>query len=616
MMGAAEIAQGLPKAQKKGAYWMACCPAHEDRNPSLSISEVDGKTLFKCHAGCSQEKVIDALRAKGLWSEGRIEPERLHKKKEDSPVRYLDCTYDYHDESGALLYQTLRYVPKGPFPPRRPNGHGWVEGVKGVRRVPYRLPEILAADRVVLCEGEKDVDALMKMGVPATTKPGFIGSSCPEGFADHFRGKQVFIVPDADIAGRDKGKKSAEQLFGVAASVHYCSEVTAKLGAGADVYDWLHSAQGPKSAEAVWAKLDTFKAETAPEVIDETNLLTLRRADTLQAKLANDDIIEDLLIAGQMSVVYGPSNTGKSFVVTDLALHMALGMRWQERAVERGAVIYVAAEGSYGITNRVVAFRQDRQISGPLPFFIHDRAINLFDDGEIVQRVIDTIRVTERNDQQVQLLVIDTLSRVMAGGDENTVMDMQQVVDACDQIRNETGVHVMLVHHTGKDTSRGARGSSALRASTDTEIEIDQDDDTNVITAKVTKQRDLEVAGQMACALRVVELGKNPRGKTVTSCVVEPREVSRTAKRPKSPRSANAKICFEALTNAMPELGTARRINDQTVKSCLIEEWYAQVRPVLTMDARHKRQAFDRSVNSLSANRFIGVNNEVVWIEK
>ena len=118
----------------------------------------------------------------------------------------------------------------------------------------------------------------------------------------------------------------------------------------------------------------------------------------------------------------------------------------------------------------------------------------------------------------------------------------------------------------------------------------------------------------MACALRVVELGQNPRGKMVTSCVVERREGGTRRKRPKTPRTANAKICWEALTNAMPNFGTRRKVNDQTVTSCLKEEWYAQVRPVLTMDARHKRQAFDRAVNSLSANRFIGVHNEVVWI--
>ncbi len=611
MTSASEIAKALHGKRNAGG-WMVKCPAHNDKNPSLSVSDGgEGKTLFHCFAGCSQDAVIDGLRAKGLWAMNGSTNGAAYVAPTHPPI--IVKKYDYRDEDGQLLSQVLRYCPKD-FRPRVPVDGGWRQGsgcLDGVRHVPYRLPEIMNEDTVVFVEGEKDANALADLGIAATTKAG-TAAGWPEGWGQYFQGKDVYVIPDNDAAGKKKAKTVVEALYGVASAVRYCN-LTKDLPDKGDVSDWLE-AEGVTSAKDVWDHLVRFAPATGPELIDDSNILKLRRADTLQAKLANDDIIEDLLIAGQMSVVYGPSNTGKSFVVTDLALHMALGMRWQSRAVERGAVIYVAAEGSYGITNRVVAFRKDRQISGPLPFFIHDRAINLFDDDEIVQRVIDTIRVTERTEGPVQLLVVDTLSRVMAGGDENTVKDMQQVVDACDQIRNETGVHVCLVHHTGKDASKGARGSSALRASTDTEIEIDRDDN-DLITAKVTKQRDLEVAGEMACSLRVVELGQNPRGKMVTSCVVERREGGTRRKRPKTPRTANAKICWEALTNAMPNFSTRRKVNDQTVISCLKEEWYAQVRPVLTMDARHKRQAFDRAVNSLSANRFIGVHNEIVWIE-
>jgi len=610
MTSAAEIAKALGGKRNAGG-WMVKCPAHNDKTPSLSVADgVDGKTLFHCFAGCGQDAVIDGLRAKGLWQMNGSTNGAAPVAPTHPPI--IVDKYNYVDESGRLLSQVLRYCPKD-FRPRVPVDGGWRQGsgcLDGVRHVPYRLPEIMNEDTVVFVEGEKDANALADLGIAATTKAG-TAAGWPEGWGQYFQGKDVYVIPDNDAAGKKKAKTVVEALYGVASAVRYCN-LTKDLPDKGDVSDWLE-AEGITSAKDVWDHLVRFAPETGPELVDDSNILKLRRADTLEAKLANDDIIEDLLIAGQMSVVYGPSNTGKSFVVTDLALHMALGMRWQERAVERGAVIYVAAEGSYGITNRVVAFRKDRQISGSLPFFIHDRAINLFDDDEIVQRVIDTIRVTERTEGPVQLLVIDTLSRVMAGGDENTVMDMQQVVDACDQIRNETGVHVMLVHHTGKDASKGARGSSALRASTDTEIEIDQDD-SGLITAKVTKQRDLEVSGQMSCGLRVVELGQNPRGKTVTSCVVERRDATTTRRRPKIPRGSNNKICLEVLRNVMPDLGTTRKVNDETVRSCLLDEWFEPVRFRLVMEPRRQREAFDRAVNYLSANEFIGVYERLVWL--
>ena len=89
--------------------WMACCPAHDDRNPSLSIREADGKILLHCHAGCEQRDVIDALEARGLWESSRTEQ------------RHIVATYDYNDEDGELLYQIVRYEPKD-FRQRQPDG--------------------------------------------------------------------------------------------------------------------------------------------------------------------------------------------------------------------------------------------------------------------------------------------------------------------------------------------------------------------------------------------------------------------------------------------------------------------------------------------------------------
>ena len=153
-----ELLQGL-QARRSGSGWMARCPAHEDRNPSLSISiGQDGQILVHCHAGCKQTDVIAALRDRDLWKENH------------QPERVITATYDYTDEDGQLLYQVVRYVPKD-FKQRRPDGAGGWIWRKGDRQVLYHLPEVLEAPIVFIVEGEKDVEAL-RMGLLGDDKRG------------------------------------------------------------------------------------------------------------------------------------------------------------------------------------------------------------------------------------------------------------------------------------------------------------------------------------------------------------------------------------------------------------------------------------------------------------
>src|SRR5689334_10711721 len=129
-MTADAIARAL-HARRSGSEWMAKCPVHDDRNPSLSIRESKGKPLVHCHAGCKQRDVIEALKARGFW-----ESERR------SPARHIIATYDYCDEYGELLYQVVRFEPKD-FVQRYPNGRGGWIWKKDPRQVLYRLAEVL-----------------------------------------------------------------------------------------------------------------------------------------------------------------------------------------------------------------------------------------------------------------------------------------------------------------------------------------------------------------------------------------------------------------------------------------------------------------------------------------
>ncbi len=238
--------------------------------------------------------------------------------------------------------------------------------------------------------------------------------------------------------------------------------------------------------------------------------------------LSTHEIVEDVFTAGAMSIVYGESNSGKTTLLLDLALRMPAGLPWLGKRVEPGAVIYVAAESPSSILTRLHAFRVHHgHVIGA--FGLIPKALELMTPAADVDLLIDLIlREQDRLKTQVRMVPIDTASRVMAGANENASEDMSRLVAAGDEIRSRTGAHVPFVHHSGKDSAKGARGHSSLRAAVDTEIEVTHDEALGQHVLTVTKQRDLSSKGLcLASRFRSVELGVNQWGKPITACVVE-----------------------------------------------------------------------------------------------
>ena len=241
--------------------------------------------------------------------------------------------------------------------------------------------------------------------------------------------------------------------------------------------------------------------------------------DDVEPALADAYIVKGLLSQGAMSVVYGPSNSGKTFLALDLAFHIAIGSAWRGRRIRQAAVLYLAAEGGRGVANRIAALKMETGVC-EVPLALRRAGLDLLHNQANLQELVDLARAVQENFPELPLLiVIDTLSRIMAGGDENSAADMTALIRNIDAIREATGAHIMLVHHTGKDTARGARGHSSLRAATDTEIEVGNDNGARA--ALVTKQRDYQGGETFAFTLKSVTLGHDQDGDEVTSCVVE-----------------------------------------------------------------------------------------------
>lgn len=259
----------------------------------------------------------------------------------------------------------------------------------------------------------------------------------------------------------------------------------------------------------------------APHHLGAKKRLNLVFAAEIEPVLDVRDFVQGLLVENTVAVAYGESNVGKSFWAADLALHVALGKEWNGCRVEQGGVLYLAMEGGSGFKNRVHAW-QAHHGAAEMPFAAITAPLNLRDAKDVAALIEATLEAAERFGCPVKLIVVDTVSRAMAGGDENSSADMGSFVKSVDAIRDATGAAILLVHHTGKDTSRGARGHSLLRAAVDTEIEITCDETTGFRTANVQKQRDLPKSVAISFRLDVVTLGENRHSEPVTTCIVAP----------------------------------------------------------------------------------------------
>lgn len=345
---------------------------------------------------------------------------------------------------------------------------------------------------------------------------------------------------------------------------------------------------------------------------------TVEWFDDIQPALDSRYLVKGVLDAGAMSVIYGPSNSGKSFFAMDLGYHIAIGAPWRGRRVGQASVLYLAAEGGNGIANRIVALRQEHGVCD-VPFALKRAGMDLLHDQADLQHIVDLAgAVGGAAPERPLMIVIDTLSRIMAGGDENNAADMTALIRNIDAIRAATGAHVMLVHHTGKDAARGARGHSSLRAATDTEIEVANDNGARA--ALVTKQRDHQGGETFAFALRSVTLGQDGDGDDVTSCVLEV-EQDEGAQRGRNARrgiGGNQKIIADTFDQmlaegmgkpnhggvGMPEPGTFWTVPMDDLRA------YSQGK----MAASNKRGAFIEAWKSLSEGRgLFCAASEIVW---
>ena len=227
-------------------------------------------------------------------------------------------------------------------------------------------------------------------------------------------------------------------------------------------------------------------------------------------------IVKEFLPQASLGVLFGESGSGKSFLAYDLSAAVSRGIEWNGRKVTQGRVLYIVAEGVAGFVNRIKAYCHQQAIS-PEDInidVISDVTPNLLDKDQ-VSRLVKAISAQE----PYSLIVVDTFAQVTPGANENSGEDMGKALAECRRIHRASGAMVLLVHHSGKDASKGARGWSGLRAAADVELEVLRSEE--IRSVSVTKLKDGQDGGSVGFKLHTVVLGEDEDGDDITSCIVE-----------------------------------------------------------------------------------------------
>jgi hypothetical protein len=434
---------------KKG---QAKCPAHEDRKPSLSVTEgLDGRVLLCCHAGCPTEDIVAAL---GLRWEDLYPP---RDARDDRPR--IVATYDYVSEHGELLYQSVRYEPKD-FRQRRPNERGgWDWKLGDVRRVLYQLPQVLAAAKagevIYICEGEKDAAALGRAGVVATTNPMGAGSWRSE-YAVHLVGaSRVVVVADRDPKGRDHARRVAQSVRSVGVPVSVVESAFGK-----DAAD--HLAAGRTVEEFVRCEMEQMVStgKTAAHADEHKPSSTEHRHDVRTVSLTPASAIrvrpvrwlwEYRVALGTLALVGGREGIGKSMVCYWIAAALTRGGLPGIYFGQPKSVIVAATEDSWEhtIVPRLMAADADLD----QVFRVDVTTATGFGGSLVLPKDLDALRQHIRENGSAALLLDPLISRLDGGLDTHKDAEVRQALEPLVALADQCAVAVFGIIHVNKSVT-------------------------------------------------------------------------------------------------------------------------------------------------------------------
>jgi hypothetical protein len=319
--------------------------------------------------------------------------------------------------------------------------------------------------------------------------------------------------------------------------------------------------------------------------------------------------VRGVLPADGIGAIFGPSGSGKSFLALDMLACVAAGRPWFGCRVNSAPVLYCALEGEAGIAQRIAAHQKKH---GPLPdgfrFLLQGLDIRIAADRA------DLVQAALAAGFAGGILAIDTLNRAAPGADENDSAAMGLIIATAKALQAELGGLVLLVHHTGKDASKGLRGHSSLHAALDAAIEVSRDGDRR--EWKVAKSKDGDDEQGHPFRLEVVTLGTDDDGEEITSCVIVPEnDQGEGFRRVLPPKSGNQRIIWDALQDVLKKSPSYGKAGAAPTRPCVtLEDAIEQTRSRLVCDSKRQTERTQSAISGLVARGLLNFKEGWLWI--
>ena len=347
-------------------------------------------------------------------------------------------------------------------------------------------------------------------------------------------------------------------------------------------------------------------------------LLERCQAPAMRYKLLSDDDlcklpplqwrIKKVLPQTGLAAIYGASGSGKSFLVLDGLQALAAGREWFGYKTKSCNVLYCALEGEGGIAGRVAAYRiRHGATAQNISYLVQPFSLL---DGEDITDLAQAIKAAG---QGADVVVLDTLNRAAPGADENDSKSMGQIIAASKQLQTLIGGLVLLVHHTGKDASKGLRGHSSLHAALDAAIEVRRDGDRREWL--IAKSKDGEDGDAHPFKLVIVPVGHDDEGDEITSCVIEPDESAEAIQKAKRPTlRSNQRIANEAIGEALRKSPHSGKEGAPTGRPCIqYADAVAIVAERIPADAKHKTSRAKTAITGLVERDYLAMKGDWLW---
>jgi AAA domain len=351
---------------------------------------------------------------------------------------------------------------------------------------------------------------------------------------------------------------------------------------------------------------------------DKARALKLTYFDECSAIAPKRWLIKGVIALGETSSWIAPPGRGKSALHSEISVHLGAEKNWRGHKTKgRFGVVYFAFERADLVKRRNAAYAKRYGFKG-LPIAVASQIIDLM-NPKCVDVMLATIRTAEeRFGIPVGYVVIDTFAKGIAagGGDEDKARDQNKCLTNLRRLHERADLHIAIVGHTGKDETRGSRGSNAHPADADLQVQIFGDGD-KIKSARVIKGNDQPEGELTAFKLESADLGIDEDGDPITTAILSD-AAFKSHPEPSRKLSDRQRLALDALNETICDFGKPAPGSWQLPNGTHVvgaDAWRAQLTRigVIDLDAKNPRQDFKRIRESLAARRLIGQRDSFVW---